>query len=609
MRTSHITKGGVAAAIAAALVVPSAKPSVAEDGGRAYKHVLVISVDGMHQADLDWVLKNRKNSALAKLAGTGVRYTANSTSRPSDSFPGLLAFFTGGTPISHGVFYDDTYDHTLYPPSAANGGKACSGPAGTEVSNFEYLDSSWNIAAGQVTDLWNVLDTTHMPGRKTEDGACVPVYPHMYLKNRTNTVFEVIHEAGLHTAWSDKHPAYEIISGHSGKGLDELYAPEINSTSVSFTLNNLNSVKYPKNPSSCDPIAPAHCDVTLPGGMVVSFGNDWTTDPAETRMYDQIKVERVLNWINGLEADGKTHDPKGTPAIYGMNFQAVSVAQKVTKAMQCAGVNPGDALSLKSTCAAPYVVRGGYDASLNPEPPVQQSLNYVDEALGSMLAALEKTGRLDSTLFIVGAKHGQSPIDVSKLHMQPGSNPVAIKDVADPADVLAAAGISLAQETADDVSLLWLTNHTDTAAAVSALRNFKQYTKFDVRIDKIYADVAGADAPVKDVWGDPAGGRVPDIIIQPLHGTIYSGSKAKLSEHGGFIGTTPTIANEDDNTHTLLVVSNPRLAPRVVDTATSNMQIAPTILKSLGLDPDELNAVQREGTKILPHLRLQADVD
>jgi hypothetical protein len=570
-----------------------------DDHGAA-RHVLVISVDGLHQTDLEWYLKNHKNSTFAKLAATGVQYTGNSTSRPSDSFPGLLAFFTGGTPISHGVFYDDTYDHTLYQPSAANGGKACSGPAGTEVSNFEYLDSSWNIAAGQVTDLWNVLDPTHMAGRKTEDGDCVPVYPHMYLKNRTNTVFEVVHEAGLHTAWSDKHPAYEILSGHSGKGLDELYAPEINSTSVSFTLNNLDPVKYPKNSASCDPIAPAHCDVTLPGGMVVSFGNDWTTDPAETRMYDQIKVQRVLNWINGKDKDGRS-DPKGAPAIYGMNFQAVSVAQKVTKAMQCSGPHPEDALSLVSTCSAPYTVRGGYDSALNPQPPLQQSLDYVDGALGSMLAELEKTGQRNSTLIVVGAKHGQSPNDVSTLHMEPGGNAYATKDVADPADVLSAAKISLAQETADDVALLWLANHSDTAAAVAALRNYKD-PNLSLRIGKIYADVPAADGPVTSVWGDPAGGRVPDIIIQPLHGTIYSKSAAKLSEHGGFTGTTPTIANEDDNTHTALVLSNPRLNPSVVTTATSNMQIAPTILEALGLDPQALNAVRREGTKVLPGL-------
>ena len=107
MSTSRMGKGGIAAAFAAALALPPAAPSVAADGP-GIKNVLVISVDGMHQADLDWYLKNHPNSALAKLVGNGVEYTANSTSRPSDSFPGLLAFFTGGTPISHGVFYDDT---------------------------------------------------------------------------------------------------------------------------------------------------------------------------------------------------------------------------------------------------------------------------------------------------------------------------------------------------------------------------------------------------------------------------------------------------------------------------------------------------------------------
>src|SRR6516165_5912392 len=139
----------LAALFAAVLVLPSATPTVADDGGPPIKNVLVISVDGMHQHDLDWYLNHHPNSALAKLVGTGVEYTANSTARPSDSFPGLLAFFTGGTPITHGVFYDDTYDHTLYLPSAANKGRLCFGPAGTEVSNLEYLDSSWNIKAGQ----------------------------------------------------------------------------------------------------------------------------------------------------------------------------------------------------------------------------------------------------------------------------------------------------------------------------------------------------------------------------------------------------------------------------------------------------------------------------
>ena len=54
-------------------------------------------------------------------------------------------------------------------------------------------------------------------------------------------------------------------------------------------------------------------------------------------------------WIDGLEADGKTRHPKGTPTIYGTNFQAVSVAQKVTNAWQCtSGAGGPDRVRLSS---------------------------------------------------------------------------------------------------------------------------------------------------------------------------------------------------------------------------------------------------------------------
>ena len=51
---------------------------------------------------------------------------------------------------------------------------------------------------------------------RLKGGKCEPVYPHQF--QRLNTIMEVIHEAGRRTAWSDKHPAYEIISGPSGQG-------------------------------------------------------------------------------------------------------------------------------------------------------------------------------------------------------------------------------------------------------------------------------------------------------------------------------------------------------------------------------------------------------
>jgi hypothetical protein len=523
----------------------NARAADLDDQGGRVEHVLLISVDGMHAVDLEKYIATRPGSTFARLAQHGARYTQASSAKPSDSFPGMLALATGGTPLSHGVFYDDTYDATLYPP-----GSNCSGKPGTEVSNFEALD--WDLSqldggsapAGVAFDPRNPhINPANLALRKTATG-CVPVWPHLYLKNGVNTVFEVIHEAGLRTAWSDKHPAYEILNGPSGRGLDELYAPEINSTALQ---------------ANGFPAAPADAD--------------WTTDPTYTRAYDGIKVQAVLNWVQGLNASGSKR--VGTPAIFGMNFQAVSVAQKVTVAMEGAGTT-----------------RGGYvDAAGTPTLPLQQSLDFVDASLGRMVDALAERHLLKSTLIIVGAKHGQSPIDVKTLHMLSGSkNAYATADVADPADLLANGGVPVAMETADDVSLLWLNSHADVDKAVAIL-SADQATTNSTKIQTLFHGAA-----LKSQFGDPANGRVPDVIIQPIPGTIYSHSAKKQSEHGGFA---------HDDTNTLLIVSNPGMQARIVDAPVTNMQVAPTILKALGLKPDALKAVRLEGTRVLPGLRLE----
>jgi hypothetical protein len=544
---------GVRAIFCASVLAFASMAATAQDQDdnhhQHYTHVLLISVDGMHEADLVNYVRTHPGSTFAKLVKHGVEYTHASTSKPSDSYPGLLAFATGGSPLTHGVFYDDTYDATLYPP-----GSNCTGTPGTEVSNFEALD--WDLTQldggsappGVAFDPRNPhINPANLALRKTASG-CEQVWPHLYMKHHTNTIFEIIHEAGMRTAWSDKHPAYEIVNGPSGLGLDELYAPEINSTS-------LQANGFPNAPAT----------------------DDWTADPIYTRAYDGFKVKVVLNWIHGLDQTGTKQ--VGVPAIFGMNFQAVSVGQKVTVAME------GNSTT-----------RGGYlDAAATPTVPLQQSLDFVDASLGQMYDALKAAHLLQSTLFIVGAKHGQSPINVNKLHMLSGSkNAYATADVSDPLTLLTNGGVSVAQETADDVSLIWLKNHSDRAQAVSIL-SADQGSTNSTRILTLYDG-----ATLKQMWGNPAEGRVPDIIIQPIPGTIYSGSAAKLAEHGGLA---------DDDTNTLLVVSNPKLEGKVVDTQVTNMQVAPTILKSLGLDPNKLVAVQREGTQSLPGLDSHGDGD
>jgi hypothetical protein len=139
MKLSPISKSSLTRACLAALglglLLPTAARAAAEGAGQRLQHVLLLSVDGMHEVDLERYVAAHPGSAFARLVRNGVQYQNAHTARPSDSFPGLLAFMTGGSPLSHGVFYDDSYDRTLYAP-----GSNCQGQPGTEAQYAENID-------------------------------------------------------------------------------------------------------------------------------------------------------------------------------------------------------------------------------------------------------------------------------------------------------------------------------------------------------------------------------------------------------------------------------------------------------------------------------------
>lgn len=493
------------------------------------KHVLLISVDGLHALDAARYIHTHPGSALAQLAGHGVNYTNAKTPSLSDSFPGLLALVTGGSPISHGLFYDVSYDRTIFDPSNTT----CAGSPGNTMVFDESIDA---YNAANVSQ--NVIDPATLPRYRDNHGDCLPLFPHNAI--RSNTVFEVVKASGGRTAWADKHPAYELVNGPSGHGVDDLFTPEI---------TNVNGF-----------------DATF--SVVCTFQNDVT------------KVNAILNEIYGLTHSGAPG--AGVPALFGMNFQAVSVGQKLAK-------DNRDGSCFSDTLFTGQ--KGGYlDADGTPSPILLYALDHVDAALGRMIAALKAEGLYDSTLFIVSAKHGQSPIDPKKVK-KPGHFADLVAALPDASSAAAQAIVNAGNCSTgpcgmvqdDDVALIWLADQKQTDDVAAYLNQHAA----DLFIDEV---IAGDDLRLK--FNSPlTDGRTPDILVQPIYGTIYTASSKKIAEHGGL---------SFGDTNVALIVSNPAFKQRTVKTPVATSQVAPTLLRFLGLDPSDLKAVRKEGTPILP---------
>lgn len=557
-------------ALAATAIVATQAVTVSAGAAPAsVHHVLLLSVDGLHQSDVTQCVSHGLCPNIAALAAQGISYSQVSTSEPSDSSPGLMALTTGGSPKLTGVYYDDSYDRTMFAPAAqtASGTQDCSGTPGTETMYAENIDtfapSTANGGVGTRTILNEAIDPTQLP-YVLQDGKCVPVMPNDFL--RANSIFSVAHQAGMYTAWADKHPAAdEGVAGHgTPNAVDDPFMSEINADIIPATMVDTRgrTVTFPLPNPTGDP-----------NGFFI------TDKVGNTQAYDQIKVDAVLNQIDGRTSDGTKSAP--VPAIFGMNFQTVSVGQKLVDP-QLSCVRTGNA-----TGCDPNYLPGGYvPGTLAFTPQLAGAIASVDAQVGSMVDELKARHELRSTEIILSAKHGQSPIDPSQLHMIGHAE----------AKVVTNAGVAIAQNTDDDISLMWLADQSQTGAAVSALQG-DQAGANTARTQSILSGSALADK-FNSPLVDP---RTPDLIVQPIPGTIYSTSQAKVAEHGGFA---------PDDTHVALIVfdgSHPLHARRhqgaaVVTDPVQTAQVAPTILAALGLDPGQLDAVQVEHVAVLPGL-------
>jgi arylsulfatase A-like enzyme len=185
-------------------------------------------------------------------------------------------------------------------------------------------------------------------------------------------------------------------------------------------------------------------------------------------------------------------------------------------------------------------------------------------------------GRLKETAIVITAKHGESPVGNQRT--------IVLTSLI--GRILAAAGIPTQKITQNTSALIWLTDQTQTAAAVAALNaspllapNLNQVLSF-----------GSAGFPFPDPTVDPA---VPDIVVVMSDGVNFEPSLTSTThaEDGGF---------GENETHVPLLILNPEWPSSTDNILVSTRQIAPTVLRLLGLDPQALQAVQIEGTPVLP---------
>jgi len=550
------------------LALGFASLAVAHEGGedRNHNRVLLISIDGMHALDFQNCVAAGTCPNLAALRASGVNYTRTSTSRPSDSFPGLMALVSGGSPKLVGAYYDVAYDRVLAPPAADTGNGVLHGqcvpgvPNGTrtEYEEGNEIDQTQLNGGSPAYSKFDGGIKSIDPAKLIRDPyhGCAPVYPWNFV--RANTIYGVIHRAGGFTAWSDKHAVYAVVSGPTGtdqpSNVDDYYSPEVNS----------NAIPLP--------------GVTTATGhdcsSINNNGGDWTTDFENIKCYDQLKVNAVLNWIGGRTHLGDAR--QAVPQIFGMNFQAVSVGQKL--------IENG--------------VLGGYtNAAGMPTAAMLGEIRFVDAAIGQFVSALRRNHLYESTTLIVTAKHGQSPVDTHRFFPIPGKNGL---NGTPPSGVLGAAFLPDSElnqigPTEDDISLLWLSAGASTADAVGLLESNASAAGIGQILYGPSITTMFNRPGLPSQGGDP---RTPDIIVLPNTGVVYTGSAKKQAEHGGFAL---------DDTNVMLLVANPALRSRTITSFVETSQVAPTILRVLGLDPRELDAVRAEGTPVLPGLEGLAD--
>ena len=252
------------------------------------------------------------NSNLARLSQRGTTYRNALTTFPSDSFLGMPVLATDGTPQQTGVDYDISYNRATWNPVTN-----CTGAPRQATPYDESIDQSTaNLSGTSNTGLSgagfsaSAMNPANLPEAMV-NGACTPIAPRNCVE--ANTLFEVADNAELLTAWSDRRPTYDILNGNDkyktapADSITDLTTPEINSTIHPGRLT------VPFGPDK---------------GSPVTRTGDYTSSIDAVMAYDNLKVQAVLNQIDGKTSQrGSVGGPQTVRSIFGMNFHSMAIGQ------------------------------------------------------------------------------------------------------------------------------------------------------------------------------------------------------------------------------------------------------------------------------------------
>lgn len=293
-----------------------------------------------------------------------------------------------------------------------------------------------------------------------------------------------------------------------------------------------------------------------PSGKGLDEACGWQDEDSKVRVTaedaargDARRLQILLRWIDGRDCSGS--GAAAVPSLFGASLTAVQAAQD-EKAM------------------------GYADAVGTPSAGLEKSLVALDDSVHNLVRELQAQHIDDSTWMVITAPYGEAPMDRRPRRIIAPGEVAAVANSVKP---------GLAEHfSGGDVGTIWLSEPSLVASVVSAYERCAT----SLGIDKI---ISGAELALT-LNASSTDERMPDIVLLAQPGVLWvKPGEGTWASHGGW---------RDEDTHVALLVAGAHLSGRVDKTPVPTSQLAPLLLRALGMEKFDLQALHLEHTPALP---------